>query len=92
MELRLLYGVAYGHSWFGKCSYSFGHGGFGINESHYRKALGALSTLNLDGFIDDFKETEQATSISLISTENGVLGSLIRSATFCVICLQSKAQ
>ncbi|GMN28665.1 hypothetical protein TIFTF001_002142 [Ficus carica] len=46
MELRLLYGEAYGHTWFGKCGYSFDHGSFGINESDYRRALGALSTLN----------------------------------------------
>ncbi|VFQ99703.1 unnamed protein product [Cuscuta campestris] len=54
MDLRLLYGVAYGHSWFGRWGYRFGHGCFGVMEYDYEGAIHILSSLNLDRVIDDF--------------------------------------
>ncbi|XP_049371987.1 PHD finger protein MALE MEIOCYTE DEATH 1-like [Solanum verrucosum] len=55
MDLRLLYGVAYGHTWFGRWGYKFSHGSFGIMEHHYEKAIEMLSSIELDQVIDDFR-------------------------------------
>ncbi|KAL1569720.1 PHD finger protein MALE MEIOCYTE DEATH 1-like [Salvia divinorum] len=54
MELRLVHGVAYGHSWFGKWGYRFGHGNFGVKEHNYESAIDLLSLLELDQIIQDF--------------------------------------
>lgn len=54
MELRLLHGVAYGHSWFGKWGYRFCHGSFGVKEHNYESAIDLLSSLHLDRVISDF--------------------------------------
>ncbi|KZV49766.1 PHD finger protein MALE MEIOCYTE DEATH 1 [Dorcoceras hygrometricum] len=57
MDLRLLYGVAYGHSWFGRWGYQFCHGSFGVKWHNYEKAIHTLSSLKLDQVIDDFSFT-----------------------------------
>lgn len=54
MDLRLLYGVAYRHSWFGKWGYRFCHGSFGVKEHNYESAMDLLSSLELDRVIEDF--------------------------------------
>ncbi|KAG6392692.1 hypothetical protein SASPL_146916 [Salvia splendens] len=54
MELRLLHGVSYGHSWFGKWGYRFCHGSFGVKEHNYECAINLLSSLELDRVIQDF--------------------------------------
>ncbi|XP_047966013.1 PHD finger protein MALE MEIOCYTE DEATH 1-like [Salvia hispanica] len=54
MELRLLHGVAYGHSWFGKWGYRFCHGRFGVKEHNYKSAIDLLSSLELDQIVVDF--------------------------------------
>ncbi|XP_057783982.1 LOW QUALITY PROTEIN: PHD finger protein MALE MEIOCYTE DEATH 1-like [Salvia miltiorrhiza] len=54
MELRLLHGVAYGRSWFGKWGYQFCHGSFGVKEHNYGSAIDLLSSLDLDRIIQDF--------------------------------------
>lgn len=54
MDLRLLYGVAYGHPWFGRWGYKFLRGSFGITEANYLKAVEVLSSLELDRIIRDF--------------------------------------
>lgn len=53
MDLRLLYGVAYGHSWFGKWGYRFCHGSFGVKEHNYESAMDLLSSLEFDRVIED---------------------------------------
>ncbi|XP_050227365.1 PHD finger protein MALE MEIOCYTE DEATH 1 [Mercurialis annua] len=58
MELRLLYGVAYGHSWFGRWGYKFCRGSFGVTEQNYSIAVGILSSLELDKVIEDFSSTD----------------------------------
>lgn len=47
MELRLLYGLAYGESWFGRWGYKFGRGSFGVTPSMYKKAIEALRGIPL---------------------------------------------
>ncbi|XP_012439661.2 PHD finger protein MALE STERILITY 1 [Gossypium raimondii] len=47
MELRLLYGVAYGHPWFGRWGYKFGRGCYGINQPIYQKAIEAIQGIPL---------------------------------------------
>ncbi|KAL2504454.1 PHD finger protein MALE MEIOCYTE DEATH 1 [Abeliophyllum distichum] len=53
MDLRLLYGVAYGHSWFGRWGYQFFQGSFGVKEHNYSRAIEILSSLELDQVIND---------------------------------------
>ncbi|OIT05073.1 PREDICTED: PHD finger protein At2g01810-like [Nicotiana attenuata] len=55
MELRLLHGVAYGQSWFGKWDYRFGRGSYGVTEQKYEIAVQFLSSLGLDKILNDFK-------------------------------------
>ncbi|XP_039036842.1 PHD finger protein MALE STERILITY 1 [Hibiscus syriacus] len=47
MELRLLYGVAYGHPWFGRWGYKFGRGCYGVNKPIYQKAIEAIQGIPL---------------------------------------------
>ncbi|XVE57886.1 hypothetical protein DITRI_Ditri04bG0126200 [Diplodiscus trichospermus] len=47
MELRLLYGVAYGHPWFGRWGYKFGRGCYGVNQPIYQKAIEAIQGMPL---------------------------------------------
>ncbi|XP_077240022.1 RING/FYVE/PHD zinc finger superfamily protein [Tasmannia lanceolata] len=54
MQLRLLYGVAYGQSWFGRWGYKFCHGSYGVTEQKYIKAIHILSSFDLDSVIEDF--------------------------------------
>lgn len=66
MDLRLLYGVAYGHPWFGRWGYKFIHGSFGVKYHHYDRALEVLSSLELDQIIQDFSNTGQSKEIKRI--------------------------
>ncbi|KAJ0987298.1 hypothetical protein J5N97_005654 [Dioscorea zingiberensis] len=47
MELRLIHGIAYGHSWFGQWGYKFSQGSYGITHQIYQKSIGALQALPL---------------------------------------------
>lgn len=47
MELRLLYGVAYGQPWVGRWGYKFGHGCYGVNQPIYQKAIEAMQGMPL---------------------------------------------
>ncbi|KAL4569211.1 hypothetical protein LXL04_024846 [Taraxacum kok-saghyz] len=53
MDLRLLYGVSYGHTWFGRWDYKFCHGSFGVTKDKYQQALQILSTLQLNIIVQD---------------------------------------
>ncbi|XP_073041272.1 LOW QUALITY PROTEIN: PHD finger protein MALE MEIOCYTE DEATH 1-like [Primulina eburnea] len=66
MDLRLLYGVAYGHSWFGRWGYQLCHGSFGVKWHNYEKAINILSSLELDQVIDDLSFTNGFTYIKQI--------------------------
>lgn len=66
MELRLLYGVAYGQSWFGKWGYKFGRGSYGVTEDQYNKAINTLSTLDLNKIMVHFKNNRQGRVIHQI--------------------------
>ncbi|XP_048422241.1 PHD finger protein MALE MEIOCYTE DEATH 1 [Pyrus x bretschneideri] len=54
MDLRLLHGVAYGHSWFGRWGYRFCHGSFGVTAHNYERAIEILSSLALERILQDF--------------------------------------
>lgn len=57
MDLRLLHGVAYGHSWFGKWGYRFCSGSFGVEEHHYHRAIAFLTSISLvDDITANFRE------------------------------------
>ncbi|RAL48064.1 hypothetical protein DM860_017855 [Cuscuta australis] len=56
MDLRLLYGVTYGMSWFGKWGYKFNRGSFGVTEQIYQKAIESLQSLGLDKILNDFQK------------------------------------
>ncbi|XP_009789304.1 PHD finger protein MALE MEIOCYTE DEATH 1 [Nicotiana sylvestris] len=60
MDLRLLYGVAYGHTWFGRWDYKFSHGSFGIMEHNYERAIEMLSSIELDQVIEDFRYSSRS--------------------------------
>ncbi|XP_059306679.1 PHD finger protein At2g01810-like [Lycium ferocissimum] len=56
VDLRLLHGVAYGQSWFGKWGYKFGRGSYGVTEQKYEIAVQFLSSLGLDKILNDFRK------------------------------------
>ncbi|CAN0897401.1 PHD finger protein MALE MEIOCYTE DEATH 1 [Linum grandiflorum] len=56
MDLRLLYGVAYGHSWFGKWGYRFNRGSFGVSEQNYHRAIEILTSLQLDPIVAELED------------------------------------
>ncbi|KAL3719620.1 hypothetical protein ACJRO7_004575 [Eucalyptus globulus] len=66
MDLRLLYGVAYGHTWFGRWSYRFLRGSFGVKEHHYHQAMEFLGSLELVKVLEDFSGTEHFKEIKHI--------------------------
>ncbi|XP_059624625.1 PHD finger protein MALE MEIOCYTE DEATH 1-like [Cornus florida] len=66
MDLRLLYGVTYGNSWFGRWGYKFCHGSYGVNKHNYESAIDVLSSLELDKIIKDFAHTKQCRDVKQI--------------------------
>ncbi|KAK7300663.1 hypothetical protein RJT34_11511 [Clitoria ternatea] len=58
MDLRLLHGVAYGHSWFGRWGYRFCRGSFGVTENSYYEAIETLGSLELDVIAKDLSKTK----------------------------------
>ena len=66
MDLRLLYGVAYGHSWSGRWGYRFCRGSFGVAEHNYISAIELLSSLELEVIIEDFGKTDKGREIKQI--------------------------
>ncbi|PNX95928.1 PHD finger protein male meiocyte death 1-like [Trifolium pratense] len=58
MDLRLLHGVAYGHSWFGRWGYKFCRGSFGVTEENYYEAIETLGSLVLDDIVRDLSKTK----------------------------------
>ncbi|CAI9276253.1 unnamed protein product [Lactuca saligna] len=64
MDLRLLYGISYGHTWFGRWDYKFCHGSFGVTKEKYEQALQILSTLELNNIIQDLKNCSIKKTIS----------------------------
>ncbi|XP_020083265.1 PHD finger protein PERSISTENT TAPETAL CELL 1 [Ananas comosus] len=47
MELRLIHGIAYGGTWFGRWGYKFGRGTYGLDQQMYQNSLAALQSLPL---------------------------------------------
>ncbi|KAK7845107.1 putative mitochondrial protein [Quercus suber] len=66
MDLRLLNGVAYGHSWFGRWGYRFWSMDLGVAKHNYNKAIEILTSLELDKIIQDFSNTDQYKEIKQI--------------------------
>ncbi|KFK41037.1 hypothetical protein AALP_AA2G077200 [Arabis alpina] len=66
MDLRLLYGVAYGHSWFGRWGYKFCRGSYGVTKNDYKNAIELLGSLELDEIELDFSEHKQSKEIKHI--------------------------
>ncbi|XP_057527229.1 PHD finger protein MALE MEIOCYTE DEATH 1 [Amaranthus tricolor] len=66
MDLRLLHGVAYGHTWFGRWGYKFCHGSFGVQEHHFQKALDVLSSLTLDDLVSNSQNTNKWADVKRI--------------------------
>ncbi|KAL3845091.1 hypothetical protein ACJIZ3_002494 [Penstemon smallii] len=62
-DLRLLYGVAYGSSWFSSWGYRFCLGSFGVKEHNYETAIEILSSLKLDHVIKELTLTNGLTHI-----------------------------
>ncbi|XVF39173.1 hypothetical protein PTKIN_Ptkin01aG0014100 [Pterospermum kingtungense] len=56
MDLRLLHGVAYGHTWFGRWGYRLCRGSYGVMEQSYDRAIEILSSLELENIIQDFSD------------------------------------
>ncbi|XP_071740348.1 PHD finger protein MALE MEIOCYTE DEATH 1-like [Rutidosis leptorrhynchoides] len=56
MDLRLLYGVSYGHTWFGRWDYEFCLGSFGITKDKYDRALEILNSLELDSIVSEMHQ------------------------------------
>ncbi|PKA64370.1 PHD finger protein MALE STERILITY 1 [Apostasia shenzhenica] len=54
MELRLIHGLAYGESWFGRWGYRFGNGSFGITQQMHQRSLEALQSFPLCLLIPPF--------------------------------------
>ncbi|XVE95615.1 hypothetical protein REPUB_Repub02eG0113600 [Reevesia pubescens] len=63
MDLRLLHGVAYGHTWFGRWGYKFCCGSYGVSEKKYDRAIEILSYHELDKIIQDFSDREKCRQI-----------------------------
>ncbi|XP_022766322.1 PHD finger protein MALE MEIOCYTE DEATH 1 [Durio zibethinus] len=63
MDLRLLHGVAYGHTWFGRWGYKFCRGSYGVLEQNYDRAIEILSSHELDKTIQDFSDRDQCRRI-----------------------------
>ncbi|KAF7816318.1 PHD finger protein MALE MEIOCYTE DEATH 1 [Senna tora] len=57
MDLRLLHGIAYGHSWFGRWGYRFCRGSFGVTDHNYNAAIELVSSLELDEVLQYFSKT-----------------------------------
>ncbi|XVF37059.1 hypothetical protein REPUB_Repub19eG0113200 [Reevesia pubescens] len=66
MDLRLLHGVAYGHTWFGRWGYKFCRGSYGVLEQNYDRAIEILSSHELDKIIQDFCDREQCGQIKFM--------------------------
>ncbi|KAL3510381.1 hypothetical protein ACH5RR_029782 [Cinchona calisaya] len=66
INLRLLYVVAYGQSWYGKWGYKFSRGSFGIGKERYDKALDCLMSLDLDKIVTHFKNKIKGRKIKQI--------------------------
>ncbi|KAL8141952.1 hypothetical protein V2J09_014984 [Rumex salicifolius] len=66
MDLRLLDGVAYGHTWFGKWGYRFCTGSFGVEGQHYDRAIALLTSICLDDLVADFRENKANQDIAKI--------------------------
>ncbi|GMN28400.1 hypothetical protein TIFTF001_002035 [Ficus carica] len=66
MELRLLFGIAYGNPWFGKSEYEFFSGSFGVKESDYKTSIKNIQSLELDAIVKDFSNTQQGKEIERI--------------------------
>ncbi|KAK3421428.1 hypothetical protein EUGRSUZ_G02081 [Eucalyptus grandis] len=66
MDLRLLYGLAYGCSWFAKWGYKFNLGSFGVTKDKYNRALEVLGSLDLNTIVQDFFDTSHGRAIRQI--------------------------
>ncbi|CAN6466751.1 unnamed protein product [Victoria cruziana] len=66
MELRLLYNVAYGRTWFGRWGYAYGHGSFGVTETKYAAAVEILGHFPLMSVLDDFRAVDNVDTIRRI--------------------------
>ncbi|XP_010511544.1 PREDICTED: PHD finger protein MALE MEIOCYTE DEATH 1 [Camelina sativa] len=66
MELRLLYGVAYGHSWFGRWGYKFSRGSYGVTKNDYENAIELLGSLDLNQIEFHFGEYQQSKEIKQV--------------------------
>ncbi|PRQ46763.1 putative Zinc finger, RING/FYVE/PHD-type [Rosa chinensis] len=58
VDLRLLCGVAYGRSWFGRWGYKFWRGSYGVDEVKYEIALACLCNLDISQVVEVFRKVE----------------------------------
>ncbi|XP_075482475.1 PHD finger protein MALE MEIOCYTE DEATH 1-like [Primulina tabacum] len=63
IELRLIYGAAYGHSWYSKWGYKFCDRFSGVTEQELCSAMKILSSLDLDKIVGDFKKRRNGKEI-----------------------------
>ncbi|XP_021893728.1 PHD finger protein MALE MEIOCYTE DEATH 1 [Carica papaya] len=66
MDLRLLHGIAYGHSWFGRWGYKFFRGSYGMTQHSYYRAIEIISSLEVDKVVSEFGNEEFSREIKQI--------------------------
>ncbi|PRQ50510.1 hypothetical protein RchiOBHm_Chr2g0134011 [Rosa chinensis] len=71
VDLRLLCGVAYGRSWFGRWGYKFWRGSYGVDEVKYEIALACLRNLDISQVVEVFRKVED--QYALVHRLEGVL-------------------
>lgn len=65
LDLRLLFGMAYGSPWFARWGYRFRSGSFGLNELDYNDAIDHLSFLPLHALLHDANINSSANASNL---------------------------
>lgn len=66
VELRLIYGVAFRQSLFGRWGYVFSGGESGITEEKYDLSIRFLGSLGLDRIVGDFRKRRNGTRIKQV--------------------------
>lgn len=59
MELRILYAVAYGFTWYGNFGYEFGRGPYNISEDRWLAAMHMIQATPLTHLLHDFEGIEE---------------------------------
>ncbi|KAL3502133.1 hypothetical protein ACH5RR_036582 [Cinchona calisaya] len=77
MDLRLLYAIAYGKSWFGQWGYKFGRGSFAITQSMYQNAIEALQNIPLGLFAQHLGNEKNNDILTILSRYQMLSGHIL---------------